>query len=91
MPAQAPRIGATLLAGIERLDDDSLPIAEVNRRVGALASHLDLVRPSYEQIRVLVHEHRRRGLAPTAGQILLEVAVRSRPPEALLELLYGPK
>jgi hypothetical protein len=91
MPSQAPRIGATLLAGIERLDDDSLPIAEVNRRVGALASHLDLARPSYEQTRVLVHEHRRRGLAPTAGQILLEVAARSRPPEALLELLYGPK
>ena len=41
-------------------------------------------RPSYEQIRVLVHEHRQRDW-PTAGQILLEVAARSRPPEALLE------
>ena len=91
MALQAPRIGPTLLAGIERLDDDSVPIAEVNRRVGALASHLGLARPSYEQIRVLVHEHRRRGLAPTAGQILLEVAARSRPPEALLELLEGAK
>ena len=91
MASQAPRIGPTLLAGIEHPDDTSLPIAEVNRRVGALASHLDLARPSYEQIRVLVHEHRRRGLAPTAGQILLDVAARSRPPEALLELLYGPK
>jgi hypothetical protein len=91
MAPQAPRIGPTLLAGIERLDDDSLPIAEVNRRVGTLASHLGLTRPSYEQIRVLVHEHRRRGLAPTAGQILLEVAARSRPPEALLELLEGAK
>jgi hypothetical protein len=91
MAPQAPRIGPTLLAGIERLDDDSLPIAEVNRRVGTLASHLGLTRPSYEQIRVLVHEHRRRALAPTAGQILLEVAARSRPPEALLELLEGAK
>jgi hypothetical protein len=89
--SQAPRIGPTLLAGIERLDDDALPIAEVNRRVGALASHLGFARPSYEQIRVLVHEHRRRGLAPTAGQILLDVAARSRPPEALLELLEGAK
>ena len=89
MASQAPRIGPTLLAGIERLDDDSLPIAEVNRRVGALASHLGVVRPSYEQIRVLVHEHRRQGLAPTAGQILLDAAARSRPPEALLELLEG--
>jgi hypothetical protein len=89
--SQAPRIGPTLLAAIERLDDDAVPIAEVNRRVGALASHLGLVRPSYEQIRILVHEHRRRGLAPTAGQILLDVAARSRPPEALLELLEGAK
>jgi hypothetical protein len=87
MAPQAPRIGPTLLAGIEQLDDDSLPIAEVNRRVGALASHLGFVRPSYEQIRVLVHEHRERGLAPTAGQILLDVALKTRPPYALLELL----
>jgi hypothetical protein len=91
MASQAPRIDATLMAGIERLDDESVPIAEVNRRVGALASHLGLARPSYEQIRVLVHEHRRRGFAPTAGQILLDVAARSRPPDALLELLEGAK
>ena len=91
MSSQAPRIGPTLLAAIERLDDDSVPIAEINRRVGALADGLGIARPSYEQIRVLVHEHRRRGLAPTAGQILLDVAARSRPPEALLDLLEGAK
>ena len=91
MAPQAPRICHTLLAGIERLDDEHLPIAEVYRRVAALASHLGLVRPSYEQVRVLVHEHRTRGLAPTAGQILLDVALRSRPPHALLELLEGAK
>lgn len=91
MAAAAPRIGPTLLAAIERLDDRSLPIAEVYRRVAALASHLGFSRPSYEQVRVLVHEHRERGLAPTAGQILLDVAVRARPPEALLELLEGAK
>lgn len=91
MAAAAPRIGPVLLAGLERLDDESLPIAEVHRRVGALAEHFGYPRPSYEQIRVLVHEHRRRGLAPSAGQILLEVAFRSRPPEALLELLTGSK
>ena len=91
MALQAPRIGPTLLAGDRAAGRRLRPIAEVNRRVGALASHLGLARPSYEQIRVLVHEHRRRGLAPTAGQILLEVAARSRPPEALLELLEGAK
>jgi hypothetical protein len=88
---QAPRIGPLLLAGIERLDDERLPITEVHRRVAALAGHLGYARPSYEQIRVLVHEHRRRGLAPSAGQLLLDVAVRARPPEALLELLEGAK
>jgi hypothetical protein len=87
----APRIGPTLLAAVERLDDDSVPIAEVYRRVAALASHLGFSRPSYEQIRILVHEHRRRGLAPTAGQILLDVALKTRPPHALLELLEGAK
>jgi len=85
--AAAPRIGPTLLAAIERLDDESIPIAEVHRRVAALASHLGFFRPSYEQVRVLVHEHRRRGLAPTAGQILLEVLLKTRPPQALLDLL----
>jgi len=83
----APRIGPTLLAAVERLDDDSVPIAEVHRRVAALASYLGFARPSYEQVRILVHEHRRRGLAPTAGEILLDVALRTRPPHALLELL----
>lgn len=91
MTAAAPRIGPILLAGIERLDDDRLPIAEIYRRVAALAGHLGCTRPSYQQIRVLVHEHRRRGLAPSAGQLLLDVAFRSRPPEALLELLEGAK
>ena len=89
MVAAAPRIAPALLAAIERLDDESLPIAEVHRRVAALASHLGQARPSYEQIRLLVHEHRTRGLAPSAGQILLEVASRGRPPQALLDLLEG--
>jgi hypothetical protein len=89
MTNAAPRIGPILLAAIERLDDESLPIAEVHRRVAALAAELGHARPSYQQVRVLVHEHRTRGLAPTAGQILLQVASRGRPPEALLELLEG--
>jgi len=87
VPAAAPRIVPTLIAAVERLDDESIPIAEVYRRVAALASHLEYPRPSYEQIRILVHEHRHRGLAPTAGRILLDVALKTRPPHALLELL----
>lgn len=90
MPDAAPRIAPTLLAAIERLDDDGIPIAEVHRRVATLAGRLGMPRPSYEQVRVLVHEHRRRGLAPTAGQILLDVALKKRPPHALLDLLEPP-
>lgn len=89
MAAAAPRIGPSLWAAIERLDDERLPIAEVYRRVAAVAELIGLARPSYERVRVLVHEHRRRGLAPSAGQLLLEVGFRARPPEALLELLEG--
>ena len=89
MADAAPRIPHALLAAIERLDDRRLPIAEVHRRVAAVAEIIGCSRPSYEQIRVLVHEHRRRGLAPTAGEILLAVASRGKPPEALLDLLEG--
>jgi hypothetical protein len=64
-------------------------MAETNRRIGALAGDLGLPRPSYEQVRLLVKEHRRGRLRPTAGQILLEIAFRARPPEALLDYLAG--
>ena len=46
-----------------------------------------LSRPSYEQVRALVHEHRQCGLQPTAGGIVLDVALKRRPPQALLDLL----
>jgi hypothetical protein len=86
MPASAPRIDSRLLAGLARLDDPRAPIADTHRRVGELASRLGLTRPSYQQIRLLVHEHRGRGLSPGAGEILLDVGARARPPEALLDL-----
>ncbi len=80
-----------LLAAIERLDDETVPIAEVYRRVAALAGDVGLSRPSYEQIRTLVHEHRHHGLAPTAGRIVLDVALKKRPPHGLLDLLTPPE
>jgi hypothetical protein len=89
MVVAAPRIDSRLAAAVAWLDDQQQPIAETNRRVGALARDLGLARPSYQQIRMLVHEHRRRRLQPTAGQVLLDVSLRARPPEALLEYLAG--
>ncbi len=91
MPAAAPRIDSRLVALLDRLDDRKRPIAETHRLLGAGAEFLDLPRPSYEQTRVLVHDLRRpmprRG--PNAGQVLLEIAFRARPPDALLDYLSG--
>ncbi|HEY7003056.1 MAG TPA: hypothetical protein VH281_02145 [Gaiellaceae bacterium] len=85
----APRIDSRLVAAAERLDDPRVSIAETNRRVGMVAGELGLVRPSYEQVRCIVHLARRRGRRPTSGDVLLEIAFRSRPPTALLDHLTG--
>ena len=82
-----PRIDSRLVAALERLDRPGTPIAETNRRVGRLARELGLVRPSYEQVRALVHEARTRGRRP--GDVLLDVAFRVRPPTALGDHLAG--
>jgi hypothetical protein len=91
MPKFAPRISPRLLEALVRLDDRSVPIAEVNRRVGAEAVRLGLPRPSYQRIRVLVHDSRRlrqlRG--PSTASVLVDIALRVRPPEALADHLSG--
>jgi hypothetical protein len=88
--AFAPRISAKLLEALVRLDDRSVPIAEVNRRLGEEALRLGLTRPSYQRIRVLVHASRRiRRNSPTTASVLFEVAVRARPPTAVLDHLSG--
>jgi hypothetical protein len=85
----APRTDVRLIAAIERLDDPAARIAETNRRVGLVAEGLGLTRPSYEQVRRLVHNARRRGRRPTTGDVLLDVAFRTRPPLALGEHFAG--
>jgi hypothetical protein len=89
MASAAPRIDSRLVAAIERLDDETVRIAETNRRVGLVADALGLTRPSYEQVRVLVHDARRRGRRPTTGDVLLDIAFRTRSPMALGEHLAG--
>ena len=89
MTASAPRTDVRLVAAIERLDDDDACIAETNRRVGLVAEALGLPRPSYEQVRRIVHEARRRGRLPSTGDVLLDIAFRTRPPSALGEHLAG--
>jgi hypothetical protein len=89
MSGFAPRLSPRLLEAIVRLDDRRVPIAEVCRRVGAEAEHLGLPRPSYQRVRVLVHEARRAPRQPTTPGVLLGIAFRSRPPEALVDHLSG--
>jgi hypothetical protein len=89
MTTFAPRLSPRLLEAIVRLDDPSLAIAEVNRRVGNDAERLGLTRPSYQRVRELVHESRRIRRGPSTAAVLRDVALRVRAPEALVDHLYG--
>ena len=76
---------------LEREDDGSIPIAEIRRRVGAAADALGIARPSYERVRCLVHEARRRRAEPKLRDVVVDVAFRVRPPDAVVEHLSGVK
>ena len=89
MPTIAPRISPKLLEAIVRLDKRTVPIAETSRQVGREAERLGLPRPSYERIRELVHEARRIRRRPTMASVLVDVALRVRPPEAIVDQLSG--
>jgi hypothetical protein len=85
----APRMPQRLLDEIERQSRRREPIAEINRRVGAAAVRMSLYRPSYEQVRVLVHTARRlrRAGPQSVSTLALDVAFRVKPPHALVDRL----
>ena len=89
----APRISPLLLEALGRLDDPHVPIAETCRRLGSQAERLKLPRPCYERVRVLVHAlraaRRRLRRGPSTASVLLDVAVRARPADALPDLMAG--
>jgi hypothetical protein len=91
MAAAAPRISRRLLETLVRLDDRSVPIAETYRRVGEEADRRGLTRPSYQRIRVLIHQARRQRAqrGQSTAELLLEVMAQSRPPEALIDRAAG--
>jgi hypothetical protein len=89
MPTIAPRISPKLLEAIVRFDDRRTPIAETSRRVGREAERLGLPRPSYERIRELVHELRSIRRGPSTASVLVDIAFRLRPPDALVDHLSG--
>jgi hypothetical protein len=91
MPAFAPRIRTELVEALVRYDEPGRPIAETYRRVGNEADRLGFTRPSYQRVRELVHESRRirRNRGPSMASVLVDVAFRVRPPEAVLDQLAG--
>jgi hypothetical protein len=89
MPSSAPRIDSRLVAAIARFDKPGWYIADTHRAIGLVAEHLGLSRPSYQQTRVIVHQLRRRRRDPSVGQVLLDIAFRVKPPDALLDALSG--
>jgi hypothetical protein len=90
MSDAAPRISPRLVRAIERIDDGERPIADICRAAGATAERLRLPRPSYEQVRVLVHRQRRWNAAhPSTASVLVDVAWRVKPPTAVLDHISG--
>jgi hypothetical protein len=89
MVLSAPRLHARLVNEIFRLSKSRLSAAEITRRVGAKAAEDGLPRPSYERVRLLVHQARLRALEPTTADVLLDVAFRVRPPDAIGAHLAG--
>ena len=87
MPASAPRIDSRFVAALVRIDDPTLPIAETNRRAGRIAEALGLARPSYEQVRVVLHALRNGRREPGVGTLLLDLAYRTRSVEEIFERL----
>jgi len=85
----APKIDPRLLAALARIDRSDSSIADVHRTLGVVADWLEIPRPSYEQVRVLVKRHRQFPVLPGVGETLLEIAMRSKPPGALLDVLSG--
>jgi hypothetical protein len=87
----SPRISPRLLDAVEGLAVRRIPIAEINRLLGAEAARLGLPKPSYERVRQLVHEARdlQRNYT-SAAQILLEIATLQRSPRSAEKLATLP-
>ena len=85
-----PRIDERLVAALAKLDDPTLPIAETNRRLGVVAEGLGLIRPSYQQVRVIVHELRSQKRSSRVGETLLQIAYGMRTQEQMLRVFMGP-
>ena len=89
MRSHAPPLSDALRRALDSADDGHVPIAEINRRVGEAAQLLGVPRPSYELVRQAVHARRRERAEPGLAQVAIDVAMRVRPPEAIVDQLAG--
>jgi hypothetical protein len=88
MVRAAPLIDVRVVRFVRRFEPRADAIADVVRATGGYCERIGVTRPSYEQVRVLVHGAReRRGRRRAAAKLLLEVDLRARPPSDLLHLL----
>ena len=71
----SPRSASWLVVVIDRVDDGKLSIAEICRRAGETADALLLTRPSYEQVRTLVHIQRNRRRTNGRGELGAAIGV----------------
>lgn len=85
----APRISARLVCEIERLADRPYRSAEICRLVGETAVEHGYRRPSYEQVRLLVRQRRRAPKRVSTAEVLLDIGLRARHPNALVEHVSG--
>ena len=85
----APRIDRRLRRLARRLARRGASAAEAHRGVGRYAERSGLVRPSYQQIRLLVNDARIDQAARRAtAQLLLEVQLGTRSVRDLQRLLH---
>jgi hypothetical protein len=88
MVTMAPRISGRLIEAIVRFDDQSRPIAETYRRVGAEAECLGLTRPSYQRIRELVHQVRNMRPRLSVSELVRIVCMPLKGTDDALERLH---
>jgi hypothetical protein len=85
----APRISGRLRDEIVRLAEKPYRAAEICRAIGEQAEEQGFRRPSYEQVRLLVGEARRRRRRVSTAKVLLDVGFRVHHPDAFIQHVSG--
>ena len=85
----APRISNRPVREIERLADRPYRSAEIYPLVGKPLRSSDIAGPSYDQVRLLVRQRRRAPKRVSTAEVLLDIGLRARHPNALVEHVSG--